>query len=735
MNILPNYDYLKFESNSHSSFRIDYYSPDIQYSLDEETFIDYTPNEIIEFDGTLYIQWEGPLFIDDTVGTLELHGENIKVSGRLLHGYAPYAYRRLFSHCQNMTNASELVLSSEIVGEHAYSEMFAGCKQLTLAPELPATTLSKGCYSHMFYGCSSLTSVPELSANTLAPWCYYNMFSFCTSLKHVPNLIDTTAEFAYKEMFRGCVGLEEFLDLSDEQLNSYTYSGIFKECIPEVATFNLRNTRSVEPMSLTPTILSDTEDWLCITNIGGSGNYDYTDPTKIVLKEYNPVIYYSTDGETFTQYIANTEITITVGNSLYLKWEGPLRSYQIQTPFINFTNQIMSHNKVSGRLLHGDCDYAYNYIFYSCDIDDASELLLAATTLGNYCYQSMFYSTYSISSLPKFPAKTLGIGSYMFMFYSCSTPVNVNQTIKLPATKLAKQCYYGMFWGYGEHHEGNLKAEISALTLSTNCFGNMFSNCKLLTYVRHSVIEWNTSNTGSWLYGTKSGGTVECFENSTIPTGSASGIPTGWLKKTFTPAPIDLTTPEINYVLTNGYFTAYVSSSNNKVDTLTIPRKIIHGGNTYLVDKLSRDSFANDNILKTLTIENGINTIEASALSGCKNLETVIIPESVSKIDNHAFWMCRSLKNIVLPSTLTTLKPEMFVDCVNLETITIPNGITIIPFRMFEGCKKLTTVNLPSTINKIQWSAFKDCECLTTINIPSGCNVDPTAFEGTNIKV
>ena len=728
---------MKFESNSHSSFRIDYYSPNIQYSLDEETFIDYTPNEIIEFDDTLYIQWEGPLFIDATDGTLELHGENIKVSGRLLHGYAPCAYHRLFSHCQNMTDASELVLSSETVGEYAYSEMFAGCKQLTLVPELPATTLSKGCYSHMFYDCSSLTSVPELPATTLSPWCYYNMFSFCTSLKHVPNLIDTTAEFAYKEMFRGCTGLEEFLELNDEQLNSYTYSAIFKGCTPQVATFNLRTTSSVESTestSIPPTNLLDTEDWLCITNIGGNGNYDYTDPAKIVLQEYNPVIYYSTDGETFTQYIANTEITITLGNSLYLKWEGPLRSYQIQTPFINFTQFIATNNKLSGRLLHGDCDYAYNFVFYNCDIVDASELLLAATTLGESCYRSLFYYT-NVSSLPKFPATTLAKSCYQHMFYSSSTPNNVNQTIKLPATTLAPQCYYGMFWGYGEYREGNLKAEILATTLSTDCFEYMFNNCKILTYVRHSVIDWNSKNAEAWLYGAKSGGTVECFENSTIPTGSTSGIPTGWLKKTFTSTPIDLTTTEINYVLTNGYFTAYVSSSNNKVDTLTIPREIIHEGNTYLVDKLSRDSFANDNILKTLTIENGINTIEASALSGCNNLETIEIPESVSKIDNHAFWMCRSLKNIVLPSTLTTLKPEMFVDCVNLETITIPNGITIIPFRMFEGCKKLTTVNLPSTINKIQWSAFKDCESLTNITIPSGCNVDTTAFEGTNIKV
>jgi hypothetical protein len=238
------------------------YLPNIQYSLDGETFNDYNSDEIINFENTLYIQWEGALFNNATLGSLELHGENIKVSGRLLHGDVPHAYRGLFSHCNDIIDASELVLSSETVGEYAYSEMFSGCRNLTTAPELPATTLAEGCYSHMFQYCTSLTTAPELPATTLEPYCYDSMFSFCTSLTTVPTLIDTNVDFVYKEMFYGCTGLEEFLELTDEQYNSYTYSGIFDKCTPEVATFNLRKTRSVEPVLQAPSTLLDTEDWL-----------------------------------------------------------------------------------------------------------------------------------------------------------------------------------------------------------------------------------------------------------------------------------------------------------------------------------------------------------------------------------------------------------------------------------------------------------------------------------------
>ena len=37
--------------------------------------------------------------------------------------------------------------------------MFEGCTSLVNAPELPATTLARGCYDLMFKGCTSLTSI------------------------------------------------------------------------------------------------------------------------------------------------------------------------------------------------------------------------------------------------------------------------------------------------------------------------------------------------------------------------------------------------------------------------------------------------------------------------------------------------------------------------------------------------------------------------------------------------
>ena len=74
--------------------------------------------------------------------------------------------------------------------------MFRYCTSLTTAPNLPATTLVKGCYYGMFFGCTSLTTAPELLATTLVQECYYDMFKNCSRLNYIKCLAtDISASF------------------------------------------------------------------------------------------------------------------------------------------------------------------------------------------------------------------------------------------------------------------------------------------------------------------------------------------------------------------------------------------------------------------------------------------------------------------------------------------------------------------------------------------------------------
>ena len=62
--------------------------------------------------------------------------------------------------------------------------MFSLSGTLLTPPELPATTLAKGCYWYMFEKCS-ITTAPDLLAEHLVAECYGSMFTACASLNYI----------------------------------------------------------------------------------------------------------------------------------------------------------------------------------------------------------------------------------------------------------------------------------------------------------------------------------------------------------------------------------------------------------------------------------------------------------------------------------------------------------------------------------------------------------------------
>ena len=81
---------------------------------------------------------------------------------------------------------------------------------MTKAPELPATTLAKGCYEYMFTECQSLTKAPVLPATTLADFCYNYMFSGCQSLKEVRIDATETASRSLNNWLEGVSATGDF---------------------------------------------------------------------------------------------------------------------------------------------------------------------------------------------------------------------------------------------------------------------------------------------------------------------------------------------------------------------------------------------------------------------------------------------------------------------------------------------------------------------------------------------
>ena len=139
--------------------------------------------------------------------------------------------------------------------------------------------------------------------------------------------------------------------------------------------------------------------------------------------------------------------------------------------------------------------------------------------------------------------------------------------------------------------------------------------------------------------------------------------------------------------------------------------------------------FDND-IIKSVVIEDGVTSIGNSAFWSCGGLISVTIPDSVTSIGNFALSGCVGLTNITIPNSVTCIGMKGFGGCSGLTSITIPNSVTSMGEGAFEFCSSLTSILLPDGITSIGVGAFVNCESLTDITIPDGVtSIGDWAFE------
>ena len=224
---------------------------------------------------------------------------------------------------------------------------------------------------------------------------------------------------------------------------------------------------------------------------------------------------YSTDnGDTWTALNANTATpTVNTGNKIMFKGEMiPATTSGNQgigtfsaTGTFNASGNIMS-------LLYGDNFIAQtdltgkNYAFYGLfqlndGLIDASNLILPATTLENYCYSYMFNGCTSLTTAPELPATTLISGCYESMFQDCTS---LTTAPELPAT-----------------------------TLISGCYRSMFQGCSSLNYIKAMfTTKPTTTYTSNWVSGVSSAGTFVKNSAATWSVNGVYGIPKGWTVQT-----------------------------------------------------------------------------------------------------------------------------------------------------------------------------------------------------------
>ena len=122
--------------------------------------------------------------------------------------------------------------------------------------------------------------------------------------------------------------------------------------------------------------------------------------------------------------------------------------------------------------------YAFYNLFRFCTKilnHESKELVLPATKLASNCYQGMFYYCEKLTKAPELKAETLEDYCYRSMFSYCKS---LTEAPELKAETLTRYCYGSMFSGCSSLTKA---PDLKAKTLKDNCYDSMFSGCSSLT--------------------------------------------------------------------------------------------------------------------------------------------------------------------------------------------------------------------------------------------------------------
>ncbi len=205
-------------------------------------------------------------------------------------------------------------------------------------------------------------------------------------------------------------------------------------------------------------------------------------------------------------------------------------------------------------------------------------------------------------------------------------------------------------------------------------------------------------------------------------------------------------------------------------------------GVKYGMSSIRPVNFNNAKTIEKITMDSGLEMIEANAFAGCVALNNITLPSSLQRIGAHAFddtkyyqdkattkdtlitlgtWAIgiemsgNNQKVEISNSLVNSLCDELFMNNANIESVKFANVkkmgtnvfknatnlktidmnvVTTIPESTFEGCTSLTEVILPR-VSEIKAMAFKGATALTTISLAKVTSIAQSAFEGcSNLK-
>lgn len=142
--------------------------------------------------------------------------------------------------------------------------------------------------------------------------------------------------------------------------------------------------------------------------------------------------------------------------------------------------------------------------------------------------------------------------------------------------------------------------------------------------------------------------------------------------------------------------------------------------------------FASRDLIRSVTLEDGVYTVGANAFCGYEKLEEVSLPGDIGRVDPTAFMCCYKLKDITLregegeyssrDGVVFTMDESVLVVYPAGKTensYAVPESVEIIGEYAFYGNRKLQQVTLPDSLQTIESWAFAETVGLEALELPA----------------
>ena len=187
----------------------------------------------------------------------------------------------------------------------------------------------------------------------------------------------------------------------------------------------------------------------------------------------------------------------------------------------------------------------------------------------------------------------------------------------------------------------------------------------------------------------------------------------------------ELTSGDYTYkILEDG--SVAITRYSGKEEELTIPSEL----NGLKVTTIGENAFNYCKSLVSVSIPEGVVSVEDAAFFQCSNIKTVTIPSSLSHMGNNPFHFDDEIEQINISPNHSYLelvdgvlfsKPDkrLIYAPHRIHAYTIPQGTEIIGAHAFINCYWLNPVTIPDSVTEIGEGAFANCYDLSSVIIPN----------------